>query len=170
MNHANRDNLINNKSTDITFRLMESYKYTVDGVDYEVRIEAVDNDEAAVQVNGKLFTVKLNEHLRPMRPHRVQVTPPKAVDSDASVYKADAVTAQDTATLEGEKVYAPLPGTVTDIRVNVGDTVKAGQAVIVLEAMKMQNNITADVAGRVTAILVKPGDTVMEGAALITIG
>ena len=68
------------------------------------------------------------------------------------------------------KVTAPLPGTITDIKVKVGDTVKDGDTVVVLEAMKMQNNIEAESNGTVTAILVNKGDTVMEGDALITIG
>ena len=148
---------------------MNKYQYTLDGVDYDVEITSVENDIAEVTVNGKSFTVKLKEHLKPTRPQRVQVNAPKVNNDDAGVYKSETVTATDAANLDGEKVYAPLPGTVTEIRVNVGDSVKAGQTVIVLEAMKMQNNIECDVNGKVAAILVKPGDTVMEGAALITI-
>ena len=68
------------------------------------------------------------------------------------------------------KITAPLPGTITEIKVKVGDTVKNGDTVVVLEAMKMQNNIEAESNGTVTAILVNKGDTVMEGDALMTIG
>lgn len=70
----------------------------------------------------------------------------------------------------GMKITAPLPGTITEIKVKVGDTVKNGDTVVVLEAMKMQNNIEAESNGTVTAILVNKGDTVMEGDALMTIG
>ena len=65
---------------------------------------------------------------------------------------------------------APLPGTINAINVKVGDTVGVGDVVIVLEAMKMQNNIEAEYAGTVTSILVNPGDSVMEGAVMLTIG
>ena len=65
---------------------------------------------------------------------------------------------------------APLPGTVTTINVKVGDTVAVGDVVLVLEAMKMQNNIEAEYAGTVTSVVVNPGDSVMEGAVLLTIG
>ena len=68
------------------------------------------------------------------------------------------------------KITAPLPGTITEIKVKVGDTVKNGDTVVVLEAMKMQNNIEAESNGTVTAIFVNKGDTVMEGDALMTIG
>ena len=70
----------------------------------------------------------------------------------------------------GQHVLAPLPGTINEIKVQVGDTVKQGDTVLILEAMKMQNNIEAEYDGQVTAVLVKVGDTVMEGAPLITIG
>ena len=65
---------------------------------------------------------------------------------------------------------APLPGTITEIKVAVGQQVSIGDTLIVLEAMKMQNNIEAEYAGQVTSILVNKGDTVMEGTVLLTIG
>jgi biotin carboxyl carrier protein len=65
---------------------------------------------------------------------------------------------------------APLPGTITEIPVKVGDAVAIGDTVIVLEAMKMQNNIEAETSGTITSVLVSKGDTVMEGAVLVTIG
>ena len=74
------------------------------------------------------------------------------------------------ASAAGNALKAPLPGTITSINVKVGDTVAVGDVVIVLEAMKMQNNIEAEYAGTVTAINVTPGDAVMEGAVLLTIG
>ena len=64
---------------------------------------------------------------------------------------------------------APLPGTITDIKVQVGQQVNVGDIVIVLEAMKMANNIESEYAGQVTSILVKQGETVMEGTVLLTI-
>jgi biotin carboxyl carrier protein len=70
----------------------------------------------------------------------------------------------------GSAVKAPLPGTVTELKVNVGDKVNTGDIVLVLEAMKMQNNIESEFSGTVTSITVKQGETVMEGAVLMTIG
>ena len=67
-------------------------------------------------------------------------------------------------------MVAPLPGTINEIKVKVGDKVNAGDTVVILEAMKMQNNIEAEFDGTVTSVLVNKGDTVMEGAALLTIG
>ena len=66
-------------------------------------------------------------------------------------------------------VKAPLPGVITEIKVNVGDTVSAGDTVVVLEAMKMANNIEAEKSGKVTAICVKQGESVMEDSPLVVI-
>ena len=70
----------------------------------------------------------------------------------------------------GSAIKAPLPGTVIELKVNVGDKVNTGDIVLVLEAMKMQNNIESEFSGTVTSITVKQGETVMEGAVLMTIG
>ena len=70
----------------------------------------------------------------------------------------------------GAPVKAPLPGVVTKILVKEGQGVKKGETVLVLEAMKMENNITAEADGTVTGICVSAGDSVMEGTTLITIG
>ena len=63
----------------------------------------------------------------------------------------------------------PLPGTILDVFVNVGDQVKSGQTVVLLEAMKMENNIEADTDGTVTSVNVRKGDSVLEGDTLIVI-
>ena len=67
-------------------------------------------------------------------------------------------------------LLSPLPGVITAISVNVGDTVKIGQKVLALEAMKMENNINADKDGKVLEIKVSKGDSVLEGTELIIIG
>ena len=64
---------------------------------------------------------------------------------------------------------APLPGVIVEIKVAVGDEVKAGDTVVVLEAMKMANNLDTEKAGKVTAILVSEGESVMEDTPLVVI-
>ena len=68
-----------------------------------------------------------------------------------------------------QPVKAPLPGTINEIKVKVGDKVNAGDTVVILEAMKMQNNIEAETSGTITSINVNKGDAVMEGDTLVTI-
>ena len=146
---------------------MSNYQYKVNGVDYNVEIEDIEGNIAKVTVNGKPFEVELKEPVKkPMQIKKVKVSAPAAATDTAA---APAAAKPKAAVGSGTKVLAPLPGTITEVKVNVGDTVKAGETVVVLEAMKMQNNIEADNDGKVTSILVTRGDTVMEGAVLVTI-
>jgi biotin carboxyl carrier protein len=66
-------------------------------------------------------------------------------------------------------VKSPIPGTILEIHVNVGDTVKSGDRLITLEAMKMENIINSDKGGKVISIHIKKGDSVMEGDILVEI-
>ena len=147
---------------------MNKYQYKVQGVDYDVEIVNVEGNIAQVNVNGISFEVELKQPINPATmPHKPIVTPPQPT-ATAPVSQPQKPAAN--APTVGTKVTAPLPGTITEVKVKVGDTVKDGDTVIVLEAMKMQNNIEAECNGTVTAVLVNKGDTVMEGDALITIG
>lgn len=147
---------------------MNKYQYKVQGVDYDVEIVNVEGNIAQVNVNGISFEVELKQPINPATmPHKPVVTPPQPTTT-APVNQPEKPTAK--VPTGGTKVTAPLPGTITEVKVKVGDTVKDGDTVIVLEAMKMQNNIEAECNGTVTSVLVNKGDTVMEGDALITIG
>ena len=64
---------------------------------------------------------------------------------------------------------SPLPGVIIGVKVNVGDVIKPGQVVAVLEAMKMENEIESEFGGTITAVNVAKGDSVLEGAAIVTI-
>ena len=146
---------------------MDKYQYKVNGIDYEVEIEEIEGTTAKVTVNGKSFEVELKQPVKATtKPSKVApVAAPAAAPAPAA--KPAAAPAVEGS---GTKVTAPLPGTITEVKVAVGQAVKAGETVIILEAMKMQNNIEAEASGTVTSVLVGQGDTVMEGATLITIG
>ncbi len=145
------------------------YQYTVKGVDYDVEIESVEGNVAKVTVNGKSFEVLLKQPLKET-PHRpVHIEAPHPVAPAASAAPTPVAPKPAAPSGSGTVVSAPLPGTITDIKVKEGDMVKIGDTVLVLEAMKMQNNIEAEKTGRISAVLVKVGDAVMEGAGLVTI-
>lgn len=149
---------------------MAKYQYTIQGVDYDVEINEVDGSLAKVNVNGIDFDVELKQPIsvgKQMK--KVKLEKPVAAPVTAAAPGAAPVPAPVEAG-SGAKVLAPLPGTVTEVCVKVGDAVAMGDTVVVLEAMKMQNNIEAENSGTVTSVLVSKGDTVMEGAPLITIG
>ena len=149
---------------------MNKFEYKVQGVDYEVEIEEMEGNIAKVSVNGIPFEVELKQPINPAKAiSRPKVAAPAPAPAPAAAPAArPAAPAASAGT--GTAVKAPLPGTITTVNVKVGDKVNVGDTVVVLEAMKMQNNIEAECAGTITAILVNPGDSVMEGASLVTIG
>ncbi len=147
---------------------MNKFEYKVQGVDYEVEIEEMEGNIAKVSVNGIPFEVELKQPINPAKAiSRPKVAAPAPAPAPAA---APAARPAAPAASAGAAVKAPLPGTITTVNVKVGDKVNVGDTVVVLEAMKMQNNIEAECAGTITAILVNPGDSVMEGASLVTIG
>ena len=147
---------------------MKTYRFKINGNGYEVAINSVEGQTASVTVNGTPYTVELEE--APAAP--VQVAPVQAAPVQAAaVHSAPAQPAASApASGAGKAVTSPLPGVIIAIKVNVGDVVKAGQEVAVLEAMKMENSIEATHDGTVTAINVSKGDSVLEGAPVVTIG
>lgn len=157
--------IINKRNT-----TMAKYQYTVQGADYEVEIVEIADNIANVTVNGVPFEVELKKALKPTTRPIQQVTAPvqKPVAAPAPA-AAPAAAAPAAAPGTGTKIEAPLPGTITEVKVNVGDKVKKGDTIVVLEAMKMQNNIEAENDGEITSVLVKQGDSVMEGTVLATI-
>ena len=150
---------------------MNKYQYKVQGVDYDVEIEEVEGNLAKVSVNGIPFEVELKRPINPVHAiKKPKVAAPKPAAPPPAPAATPAAAAPAAAPGSGNPVKAPLPGTISSISVKVGDQVNVGDTVLVLEAMKMQNNIEAEYAGTVTSIVVNPGDSVMEGAVLLTIG
>ena len=150
---------------------MNKYQYKVQGVDYDVEIEEVEGNLAKVSVNGIQFEVELKRPINPVHAiKKPKVAAPKPAAPAPAPAAAPVAATPAAAPGSGNPVKAPLPGTISSISVKVGDQVNVGDTVLVLEAMKMQNNIEAEYAGTVTSIVVNPGDSVMEGAVLLTIG
>ena len=147
---------------------MKTYKFKINGNGYEVAINSVEGQTASVTVNGTPYTVELEN--APAAP--AQAVPVQAVAAQTAPAQAPsaAPVPVPAASGAGKAVTAPLPGVIIAVKVNVGDAVKAGQEVAVLEAMKMENSIEATHDGTVTAIHVAKGDSVLEGAPVVTIG
>lgn len=155
---------------------MGKYNFRINGHDYQVDVNSVEGGIADVTVNGTDYKVELADAV-PAPAQQAARPAPQATFTAAPAPQATAPAAQaaQTATAsapqgKGEVVTAPLPGVILDIKVKVGDVVKAGQTVAVLEAMKMENEIEATASGTVTAVNAGKGDSVLEGAAIITIG
>lgn len=161
---------------------MKEYKYSINGNEYTVAVIDLDGNTAAVEVNGTSYKVDiLGEELNitprsaakpaaPVAPApQPQAAAPAPVAQTAPAEQPVAPAPAQPAG-NGKPILSPLPGVILDLKVNVGDQVKAGQTVAVLEAMKMENNINAEHDGVVTAIKVNKGDSILEGAEILLIG
>lgn len=142
---------------------MKEYKYTINGNKYEVAINSINDNIANVVVNGEEYEVQMEKEPEPVK-KKVVVRPVAQPEAET----ASAPTSTNKVDMNNA-VKSPLPGVITEIKVKVGDEVKAGDTVVVLEAMKMANNLDAEKSGKVTAVLVKEGESVMEDTPLVVI-
>jgi biotin carboxyl carrier protein len=145
---------------------MKKFKFTIKGNPYDVDILNIEDNIAEVQVNGNTYTVEVDKNIQQTKTPILVRTP--AVPS-TDVEKSTQKTSNPSAPKGGGTIKAPLPGTILNVQVKVGDKVVMGQRLLTLEAMKMENNIDSDKEGKVSAVKVKKGDNVMEGDVLVVI-
>ena len=129
------------------------YKVTLNGRTYEVEVEA-----------GKAMLLDEYEAIAPAAP-----AAPAAAPAAAAPAAAPAAAAAPVITGAGEPVNAPMPGTILKANVTAGQAVKAGTVLVVLEAMKMENEIMAPKDGTVSQVVVSKGATVDTGAPLVVL-
>ncbi|MDO4771461.1 biotin/lipoyl-containing protein [Porphyromonas sp.] len=150
---------------------MKKFNYTINGIKYRVEINSIENNVAEVSVNGSTYKVELDKEQEVK-----QISKPAPVSRPAAkapAAKPAAAPAPEPAAAPaggGVAVVSPLPGVIIGIHCKVGDEVKRGQRILILEAMKMENDIKADRDGTITSVAVSQGDNVQEGATLVTIG
>lgn len=153
---------------------MKEFKYTINGNEYLVNIDKVEEEFAQVEVNGTKYNVQIDrivkKSIQPLAKAAAAAavkktpSPTPTSESGAPLVNKPVVDAGNTS------IKSPLPGVILDINVKVGDVVAKGQKVLVLEAMKMENNINADRDGKIVEIKVNKGDSILEGADLLIIG
>lgn len=146
---------------------MKSYKSRINGKEYNVDINSVEGNIADVTVNGASYQVEMENAPAPVQ--KPAQAPAAAVASTGSATTTTPAPKAAAPAGAGKPVTSPLPGVIIEVSVKEGQTVKAGQKVAVLEAMKMENEIQAPADGTVTAILVNKGDSVLEGAEIVKI-
>ncbi len=156
---------------------MAKYEYKVKGVDYVVEIQDIEGNIANVTVNGIPFEVEMKQPVKSSKQkvklsdgqNNISASSVASAGSSSAASSDSASSSKQATPAAGKPVVAPLPGTINEIKVKVGDKVNTGDTVVVLEAMKMQNNIDAETSGTISSINVNKGDAVMEGDTLVTI-
>ncbi|MCK9280645.1 MAG: biotin/lipoyl-binding protein [Melioribacteraceae bacterium] len=146
---------------------MKKFKFKIHGNKYDVEVLNVEDNIAEIDVNGTTYTVEVDKDLKPVKT-------PKMVRSVAVPSNETAKSQQKTSSPSAPKgvgtIKSPLPGVILNVLAKEGQPVKIGDRILILEAMKMENNIEADKEGIIKSIKVKAGDSVLEGDLLVEIG
>lgn len=145
---------------------MKEYRFNINGNEYNVAINSVSGNIADVTVNGAQYRVELGNTsvpAAPVQPAPVQqhVEAPVQQIAPAAVLKTGG---------PAKAVTTPLEGIVISVDVKIGDSVKIGQSIAVIEAMKSENEIQSEFEGTVTAINTSKGEHIEAGAPIITLG
>lgn len=144
---------------------MKKFKFTIRGNNYDVEILNLEDNVAEIEVNGSTYQVEIHKEIKTSKT-------PKLVRQQA-VHSSQSEPVKTSKPSERKGVgaiKAPLPGTILEVKVKVGDSVKSGDTILIMEAMKMENNIKADRGGKISQIKVNPGDSVLESDVLVEIG
>ncbi|KAA6338703.1 Methylmalonyl-CoA carboxyltransferase 1.3S subunit [termite gut metagenome] len=142
---------------------MKQYKYKINGNNYNVVVNDAEENIVHVEVNGTSYKVELDKAVK--APAKKIIRPAAAPRTESGT----PVVTRPAASGKKDALKTPLPGVILDIRVKEGDVVKKGQTLLILEAMKMENNINAHKDGKIATISVNKGDSVLEGADLVII-
>ncbi len=143
---------------------MKEYNLTINNNKYTVIIKDVTKDAVLAEVNGKQYVVD-REAVATSAP-----TISTQADTPRSAIVAPLASAPVSAAKTGAgTIPTPIPGQIISINVTVGEKVRAGQKLLVLEAMKLENSITATMDGTVEKILVSEGDVVSQGQTLVVL-
>ena len=144
---------------------MKKFSFTIRGNKYDVELHSIEENIAEIEVNGSTYEVEIHKEIKTPKTPRL-VRPNVVPTRDVEKPKTSKAPAPKTS----GGIMAPLPGTVLDIKVKVGDDVKPGDILLIMEAMKMENNIKADKEGKIASLKVNVGDSVLEGDLLLEIG
>lgn len=143
--------------------MLKKYDLKINGKEFEVKIEELGYTTAKVSVNGNLYDVEIGSDEAVDRI-------PKLVRSatlSPSVGVREPITTKPNDLTKSHVVRSPMPGLVISIAVKPGDEVKAGDLILKMEAMKMENEIRSTFTGKIREIKVKPQDEALEGDILV---
>ena len=136
---------------------MKKFKFKINGNEYGVEIKSIEDNIASIEVNGTPYNIEIESEVKKTKtPTLVRKVEPAKVEN-----------IQKKESGSSTPIKAPLPGKIMTVSAKSGDIVKKGDVLLVMEAMKMENNVMAPKDGVIEAIKVKPGDAVLEGDVLL---
>ena len=145
---------------------MKKFKFTIDGASYSVNVKSIEGNKADIEVNGKSYSVGLEQEVNTLK---TPILVRKEVQSNPGENKitVKAAPAPTNSRPSANSIKSPLPGSIIRIETTVGATIKEGDLLLVMESMKMENNILAEKKGVVKNIVVTQGQAVMQDDVLL---
>ena len=141
---------------------MKKFKFTISGNEYNVEIKKLEDDIAKIEVNGTKYEVEYHQEVKTTKT-------PTLVRQQVPVDRKDSKIKKSISS-STYSLKAPLPGNIFKILKQVGDEVKKGETIMIMEAMKMENNIQSEKDGKIISYKVKEGDAVLQNDVLAEIG
>jgi len=144
---------------------MKKFNFKIRGNKYNVELNNIDGNIAEIEVNGSKYEVEIEKEVKVSKTPKLIRS--KIIPTGVS---AKAKTSKPSDRKGTGGIKAPLPGTILEMKVKVGDEVNVGDTLLIMEAMKMENEIKADKTGKIVDVKVNAGDSVLEGENLVEIG
>lgn len=148
---------------------MKKFSFTINGDDFAVRVKKVEGDIAELEVNGTPYKVKMHQEIKTTK------TPVVLVRKDVQTRQGDERAKENLSPVSESKrpsakaIKSPLPGSILKVNVAVGDTFKEGDVLMVMESMKMENNILAERNGKILKVCAPAGKAVLQDEVLFEI-
>lgn len=148
---------------------MKKFNFTINGDDFEVKVKKIEGDTANIEVNGTPYSVIIHQEIKTTK------TPVVLVRNDVRTKQGDDRTKENLTPVSEDNrpsaktIKSPLPGRVIKVNVAVGDTFQEGDILLIVESMKMENNILAERPGKVVKICAPAGNTVLQDEVLFEI-
>lgn len=137
---------------------MKKFEFTIRGNKYQVNLKDLEDNLATLEVNGTQYEVEIHQEVKKAKTPRLVRKEVERKPGEGFITKKSAGAA---------KVLAPLPGNIFKVMVSPGDVIKKGDVLLIMEAMKMENNVLAEKEGTVATVKVSVGDAVLQNDVLI---
>ena len=140
---------------------MKKFEFTIHGNRYEVHLKSMEGNIAEIEVNGTMYEVELHREIKESKTPKLIRKPNIPRAGEGQIRKTDGTGAHP--------IKAPLPGSISAIRVKAGDEVKKGDVLLIMEAMKMENKVLSDKEGIIKRVAVSTGQAVLQNDILVEI-
>lgn len=139
---------------------MKKYKFLINGISYNVNVKGIEEGVADVSVNGTSYSVNIESE--EVKTNKTPKLVRKEIERNPGENKAKTTPVPSTKRPSSKTIKSPLPGNVIKVLVNEGDTFAEGDVLMVMESMKMENNIQAEKSGKIVKVCTAPGASVLQ--------